>query len=231
MAQVIKMITPIGAGTITAKKINTSSDAVVATATSVSLSSNGQVYSASFNDTTTGTFLFRLYDDGVGFASIVLDIDAASGAWGDLTDISNDITAALDAIQAKTDLITSKTVGTQLPVASSGVIDEIVIGDDYLAANGREFEWTIAAPTGFVLATSTCSFGGKKGTNTWLVSGTITDAGGGEWTLSFDLNKTDTASLEPGTYEWSVEVKNASSKEITKVRSRTTKVKLVEKQT
>jgi len=228
MAQVIKMITPVGAGTITAKKINTSSDAVVAAAASVSLSTNGEVYSASFNDTTTGTFLFRLYDDGVGFASLVLTIDAASGTWGDLTDSTS---AALEAIQAKTDLITSKTVGTQLPVASSGVIDEIVIGDDYLAANGREFEWTIAAPTGFVLATSTCSFGGKKGTNTWLVSGTITDAGGGEWTLSFDLNKTDTASLEPGTYEWSVEVKNASSKEITKVRSRTTKVKLVEKQT
>ena len=128
-------------------------------------------------------------------------------------------------------MITSKTVGTQLPVASSGVIDEIIIGDDYLAANGREFEWTIAAPTGFVLATSTCSFGGKKGTETWLVSGTITDAGAGNWTLSFDLNKTDTEGLEPGTYEWSVEVKNATSKEITKVRSRTTKVKLVEKQT
>jgi hypothetical protein len=55
MAQVVKMITPIGAGTITAKKINISSDAVVETSTSVSLSTNGGIYSASFTDSTTGT--------------------------------------------------------------------------------------------------------------------------------------------------------------------------------
>lgn len=227
MAQVVKIISSATVGAATAKLLNVADGTVEYTASSVT-HTGGLWYACSFTGVTLGPYAFCLYDGGTERAGMLVTIDAANGTWGDLTDATSE---TLDAIQAKTDLITSKTVGTQLPVASSGVIDEIVIGDDYLAANGREFEWTIAAPTGFVLATSTCSFGGKKGTNTWLVSGTITDAGGGEWTLSFDLNKTDTATLEPGTYEWSVEVKNASSKEITKVRSRTTKVKLVEKQT
>lgn len=227
MAQVVQIFSSATVGAATAKLLDVSDGSVEYTASSVT-HTGGLWYVCSFTGVTLGTYAFCLYDGGTERAGMLVDIDAASGIWGDLTDSTS---ASLEAIQAKTDLITSKTVGTQLPVASSGVIDEIIIGDDYLAANGREFGWTIAAPTGFILATSTCSFGGKKGTETWLVSGTITDAGAGNWTLSFDLNKTDTEGLEPGTYEWSVEVKNATSKEITKVRSRTTKVKLVEKQT
>lgn len=227
MAQVVNIISSATAGAASAKLLDIADGSVEYTASSAT-HTGGLWYACSFSGVTQGTYAFCLYDGGTERAGMLVTIDAANGVWGDLTDSTSD---ALEAIQAKTDLITSKTVGTQLPVASSGVIDEIIIGDDYLAANGREFVWTIAAPTGFILGTSTCSFGGKKGTETWLVSGTITDAGGGNWTLSFDLNKTDTEGLEPGTYEWSVEVKNASSKEITKVRSRTTKVKLVEKQT
>jgi len=227
MAQVVNIISSATVGAASAKLLDIADGSVEYTAASVTHIGN-LWYSCSFSGVTQGTYAFCLYDGGTERAGMLVTIDAASGVWGDLTDSTSSV---LDAIQAKTDLITSKTVGTQLPVASSGVIDEIIIGDDYLAANGREFVWTIAAPTGFILGTSTCSFGGKKGTETWLVSGTITDAGGGNWTLSFDLNKTDTQGLEPGTYEWSVEVKNASSKEITKVRSRTKKVKLVEKQT
>ena len=227
MAQIVNIISSATVGAATAKLLDIADGSVEYTAASVTHIGN-LWYSCSFSGVTQGTYAFCLYDGGTERAGMLVTIDAANGVWGDLTDSTSSV---LDAIQAKTDLITSKTVGTQLPVASSGVIDEIIIGDDYLAANGREFVWTIAAPTGFILGTSTCSFGGKKGTETWLVSGTITDAGGGNWTLSFDLNKTDTQGLEPGTYEWSVEVKNASSKEITKVRSRTKKVKLVEKQT
>lgn len=227
MAQIVNIISSATVGAATAKLLDVADGSVEYTAASAT-HTGGLWYACSFSGVTQGTYAFCLYDGGTERAGMLVTIDAANGVWGDLTDSTSSV---LDAIQAKTDLITSKTVGTQLPVASSGVIDEIIIGDDYLAANGREFVWTIAAPTGFILGTSTCSFGGKKGTETWLVSGTITDAGGGNWTLSFDLNKTDTQGLEPGTYEWSVEVKNASSKEITKVRSRTKKVKLVEKQT
>ncbi len=70
MSQTIKMITPPGAGTITAKKINPTTDAVVETTSSVTISTNGGVYSAVFSDATTGTFIFRLYDNG---CSICID--------------------------------------------------------------------------------------------------------------------------------------------------------------
>ncbi len=91
MSQTIKMITPPGAGTITAKKINPTTDAVVETTSSVTISTNGGVYSAVFSDATTGTFIFRLYDNGVPFASIVLAIDAANGTWGEIEDIDSEI--------------------------------------------------------------------------------------------------------------------------------------------
>ena len=119
-----------------------------------------------------------------------------------------------------------------LPIASdwTGTIPEIAVGDDYLSSNGRAFQWTIAALTGYVLATSTCKFGGKYKTNTWLVSGTITDLGTGNWALSFDLTRTATQLLAEGYYEWSVEVTNASGSEFTRVRSGRN-VQLVGKQT
>ena len=119
-----------------------------------------------------------------------------------------------------------------LPIAAdwTGTIPEIAIGDDYLASNGRAFQWTIAALTGYVAATSTCKFGGKFKTNTWLVSGTITDLGTGNWTLSFDLPRASTQALPEGYYAWSVELTNSIGIETTRVRS-SRAVQLVGKQT
>ena len=117
------------------------------------------------------------------------------------------------------------------PVTTTGTITApIVIGDDYLASIGRAFQWTIAALTGYAVATATCKFGGKYKANTWLVSGTITDVGSGNWLLSFDLPKASTTGLAEGYYEWSVEVTNVSSAEYTRVRSGKN-VLLVDKQT
>jgi hypothetical protein len=116
-------------------------------------------------------------------------------------------------------------------VTTTGTITgPIIIGDDYIASIGRSFQWTIAALTGFTAGTSTCRFGGKYKTNTWLVTGTVADVGSGNWTLTFDLPKTATTGLEEGYYEWSVEVANASSSEFTRVRSGKN-VLLVDKQT
>ena len=102
---------------------------------------------------------------------------------------------------------------------TSIIPEPIVIGDDYLAAMGRALQWTVAAMTGYTLATSTCKFGGRCKTNAWLVTGTITDAGAGNWLLSFDLPKASTTALAEGYYEWSVEVTNAAGLETTRVRS------------
>ena len=105
-------------------------------------------------------------------------------------------------------------------VTTAGTITgPIIIGDDYLASIGRAFQWTIAALTGFSAGTSVCRFGGRYKTNTWLVTGTVADIGGGNWTLTFDLPRTATTGLAEGYYEWSVEVANASGSEFTRVRS------------
>lgn len=135
-----------------------------------------------------------------------------------------------EEIDART-LLARTTAGfiTSAPVAVDGSIEEIIIGDDYLAANGRAFSWTVDAVQGFVVGDCTCSFGGKYKDNAWLVTGSITDNGDDTWTLSFDLEASDTANLEPGEYRWSAQVK-FNGKEVTKVKSDCT-TKLVEKQT
>jgi len=120
------------------------------------------------------------------------------------------------------------------PVSTDGnLIYPIVIGDDYLVANGRAFEWTIPAITGFSVASSTCTFGGKYiadgVTHSWLVTGTVSDVGSGQWKLSFDFVKTVTQSLIAAYYVWSVEIRQSGT-EITRVRAGKN-VQLMEKQT
>jgi hypothetical protein len=130
----------------------------------------------------------------------------------------------LDEIRDKTALITSGTVNTALPVTASGQITSpLVIGDDYLAANGRAFSWTVALPIGFVAATASCKFGmrfeDEQGVNSFVSTGTVADVGSGNVTLSFDVAKTVTGTLRPGWYDWSVEIVSASGTEITRVKS------------
>ena len=127
------------------------------------------------------------------------------------------------------------TVTFQSPVADNGTLTEIIIGDDYLAANSRAFTWTIPAVAGVTAGTAQCFFGGSTAVNAtdydWLVSGSIT-VDGSNWVLSFDLPKTATQDLPEGRYRWSVEVRSASGTEITRVKSPTNNlVRLTDKQT
>jgi hypothetical protein len=143
----------------------------------------------------------------------------------------------LDTIRDKTNLITTGTIASSIPVTASGQIDgPLVIGDDYLSANGRAFIWTVALPSAFVIATSTCKFGmqyqDEEGTYSFNVAGTVTDAGSGNVTLTFDVPKATTGTLGPGWYRWSVEIASASGTEVTRVKSSHNKlVEWVEKQT
>jgi hypothetical protein len=141
---------------------------------------------------------------------------------GDILDPSNGI---LDTIRDKTALITSGgTVNVSTPVTATGQLaSPLIIGDDYLAANGRRFRWTVELPSGYVIATSTARFGMRyeddEGVNTFVSTGTVTDATGGNVYLDFEVAKTVTGTLRPGWYEWSVEIVSATGVEITRVKS------------
>jgi hypothetical protein len=131
----------------------------------------------------------------------------------------------LDEIRDQTALITSGgTVYVSSPVTATGQLaSPLIIGDDYLAANGRRFRWTVALPSGYVIGTSTARFGMRyeddEGVNEFVSTGTVTDATGGNVHLDFDVAKTVTGTLRPGWYEWSVEIVSASGVEITRVKS------------
>lgn len=147
-----------------------------------------------------------------------------------ITDIATGYTGTqagniLNQVKAKTDLITTGTIQSSIPVTSQGQITgPLYIGDDYLSANGRAFQWTVALPSGFVIATSTCRFGmehaeGATEGASFAVSGTVTDAGGGNVTLAFDVPKATTGNLKAGFYRWSVEIASAGGNEVTRVAS------------
>jgi hypothetical protein len=122
-------------------------------------------------------------------------------------------------------LITSGgTVYVTSPVTATGQLaSPLIIGDDYLAANGRRFRWTVELPSGYVIGTSTARFGmryeDEQGLNTFVSTGTVTDATGGNVHLDFDVARTVTGTLRPGWYQWSVEVVSGSGVEITRVKS------------
>jgi hypothetical protein len=158
----------------------------------------------------------------------LIDSGAAGNPWS--TDIATGYTGTqagnvLNQVKVKTDTIQSGgTVYVTSPVTATGQLaSPLIIGDDYLAANGRRFRWTVALPSGFVIATSTARFGMRyeddEGVNSFIASGTVTDATGGNVYLDFDVAKTVTGTLRPGWYEWSVEIVSATGVEITRVKS------------
>jgi hypothetical protein len=142
---------------------------------------------------------------------------------GDILDPSSGI---LDTIRGQTALITSGgTVYVTSPVTATGQLaSPLIIGDDYLAANGRRFRWTVELPSGYAIATSTARFGmryeDEQGVNSFIKTGTVSDAGSGNVYLDFDLTKeVETGLLRPGWYEWSVEIVSGSGVEVTRVKS------------
>jgi hypothetical protein len=186
--------------------------------------------------------------DGAGqfrFDTIALEMAPAGGGGGGTDWTANERTAIrailgvptsgttptdpssgiLDEIRDQTALITAGgTVNVSTPVTASGQLaSPLIIGDDYLAANGRRFRWTVALPSGYVIATSTARFGMRyeddEGVNEFVATGTVTDATGGNVHLDFDVAKTVTGTLRPGWYQWSVEIVSATGTEITRVKS------------
>jgi hypothetical protein len=172
---------------------------------------------ATSGHTTAGTTGKALIDSGA--AGNPWSSDLATGYSG--TQAGN----ILNNVKSQTDLIQAGgTVNVTTPVTASGQLaSPLIIGDDYLAANGRRFRWTVELPSGYVIATSTARFGmryeDEQGINSFIATGTVTDATGGNVHLDFDVAKTVTGTLRPGWYEWSVEIVSAIGTEITRVKS------------
>jgi hypothetical protein len=172
---------------------------------------------ATSGHTTAGTTGKALIDSGA--AGNPWSTDLATGYSGTQAgNILNSVKSQADLIQA------GGTVNVSTPVTATGQLaSPLIIGDDYLAANGRRFRWTVALPSGYVIATSTARFGmryeDEQGVNQFIATGTVTDATGGNVHLDFDVAKTVTGTLRPGWYEWSVEIVSGSGVEITRVKS------------
>jgi hypothetical protein len=145
------------------------------------------------------------------------------------------VDAQLAAIAAKTNLLGTGAVSVVAMVTPTGEIaSPIIIGDDYLEANSRAFEWTVPAVPGVVVGTAQFHFGGKPVTGGpgWLVLGEVSNAGGGNWRVSSELPRAATQNLLEGLYRWSGEIRDASGNEITRIRSDGNRhVQLVQKQT
>lgn len=179
--------------------------------------SDGVWDEATSGHTTAGTTGKALIDSGA--AGNPWSTDLATGYSGTQAgSILNSVKSQADLIQA------GGTVYATSPVTATGQLaSPLIIGDDYLAANGRRFRWTVALPSGYSIATSTARFGVRyeddEGVNSFVATGTVTDATGGNVYLDFDVAKTVTGVLRPGWYEWSVEIVSATGVEITQVKS------------
>ncbi len=115
-------------------------------------------------------------------------------------------------------------------VVDGEIVGPFVIGDDYLAANGRSFEWIVPKVTGFVDVDCTCAFGVQSinGFDRFTVTGTLTEYDDNNWKISFDVAKVETSGFKPGPYNWSASVTHAGV-EITKVRPLNTVLQMVRK--
>lgn len=122
-------------------------------------------------------------------------------------------------------LLTAGDITSHSPVTTAGTLSgPIVIGDDYLAASGRAFDWFVD-PGVFDISEATCWFGGALASNpersAWLVEGdveAVTVSGQPKWRLRFELATADTLGLRPDTHNWSVELRGPTGPEnITKI--------------
>lgn len=94
--------------------------------------------------------------------------------------------------------------------------DELVIGDDYLVANGRAITWTLPVVAGVTVGTAICKLGISNGTTTVVLDGTVATASTTDWTYTVPIARTSLASFSECLVEWSLELRDIpNSTEIT----------------
>ena len=150
--------------------------------------------------------------------------DADEAADEAITDainaIDGDATAedATEIAQLVADRLSGHVVVSWPVVANGRIRTPVIRGDDYLAANDRQFRWTVPAPIGAADTSSVCKFGAthESTDDAFVVEGTII-ADGADWHLDFDLTQDNTEPMPLGWYSWSVEVRDAAGNEMTQL--------------
>lgn len=106
--------------------------------------------------------------------------------------------------------------------AKAGTIQlPLVVGDDYLATNGRSLSWTVAIPTGTTVAASSAKLrfvqaSGSCNPFEIEITGTITAGSEGFAVMAFSMTDTQTETIPPGEYFFFVEWIGDAGEVITK---------------
>jgi hypothetical protein len=94
----------------------------------------------------------------------------------------------------------------------------LIIGDDYLAANGRALTWNIPEITGMLLANAIAVFGMRQKDVNVTITGAVGDGAGATWDVTIEIANDDWGALAEGLASYSLEIKDSSnSREITRV--------------
>ena len=114
-------------------------------------------------------------------------------------------------------------VGGGSPLVVSGrIIGPLIIGDDYLAANGRSLQWTVDKPSGPAATSCVLRFVQSSGACTPVeleIAGSVSDTGT-QYLLTFSITKTQSNTLAAGEYSFFVILTTSSGEEITVVYNR-----------
>jgi hypothetical protein len=135
--------------------------------------------------------------------------DLAEGVWdylvsalGATTTVGGYVKSIIDAIKAKTDIIGASSVTVTSPVTDANTI-ELVQGDDYLAADARQLDFTYSGQPSFTGGTCKLRFTqGRSNTAVLEVTGTVTSA----TNVRFEPTAAQTATLTAGSLQFEVEV-------------------------
>jgi len=126
---------------------------------------------------------------------------------------------ALDTLLERTEV--GVVVSLTGVVTESGTLTELIIGDDYLAANGRALVWSIPEITGMSVGNATAVFGLRKGEVSVTVNGTVATGDAGEWDVTIEIARTAWGELTEGLAEYSLEIRDSSNgREVTRVINR-----------
>lgn len=154
-----------------------------------------------------GTYQLVLYDGGVAVAGADVVVSGSN-----VTEI-NEVSEILSSVTGG--IVTSVSV-----VTSQGLISgPLVIGDEYLQANGRALIWYIDPVQNATIGNCTFEFGVAKVASpdkvVFVAIGTleaVTIEGEPKWKAVVELTNANTVLLRPVTHSWTATVVNTSSR-------------------